>query len=169
MNEKSNGERKKWLAGGAVSEGASLNRRHSEKREHTKRLANGEMEMQIYLAPKLANPGTVLRVDVGGGRLGSDLAHSNEAPYPEGVPEFFIKTLCPPGGRVLDPFSGSGTTVSVARRLGRVGIGFDLRFSQCELGRRRLAEPPKVVKPKRATVPKMRAAVETLTLFDEVA
>ena len=27
---------------------------------------------------------------------------------------------------VLDPFCGSGTTLEVARRLGRIGLGFDL-------------------------------------------
>lgn len=30
---------------------------------------------------------------------------------------------------ILDPFSGSGTTVMVARQLGRVGIGLDLNFA----------------------------------------
>ena len=30
---------------------------------------------------------------------------------------------------VLDPFCGSGTTLMVARQLGRVGLGFDLSLS----------------------------------------
>jgi len=70
--------------------------------------------------------------------MGHDLAHANEAPYPEKLCEFFIKSLCPPGGIVYDPFSGSGTTVATAQRLGRIGIGSDVRFNQCELGRRRI-------------------------------
>jgi hypothetical protein len=41
-------------------------------------------------------------------------------------------------GRVLDPFSGSGTTVAAALTLGRNGVGCDIRVSQCELGRKRL-------------------------------
>ena len=64
-----------------------------------------------------------------------------EAPFPEGVPEFFIKGWTKPGDVVFDPFSGSGTTACVAARLGRIGIGADIRFSQCELGTRRHANP----------------------------
>jgi hypothetical protein len=104
---------------------------------------------QNCLPPALANPGNYLEVEddstwvlefpTGGGKLGSDDAHSNEAPFPESLAEFFVKSLCPPGGAVLDCFSGSGTTTAVAHRLDRHGIGCDLRRSQCELGARRIA------------------------------
>jgi hypothetical protein len=118
-----------------------MNGAQAGTRKHTKRLADGTMEDQTYTVPVLANPGNVIEVIVGGGVMGHPLAHENEAPFPEKLPEFFIKSFCPPGGRVLDPFSGSGTTVAVAQRLGRIGYGCDLRMSQCELGRRRLATP----------------------------
>lgn len=108
-------------------------------------------ERQSYVAPDIANPGNFLVIDepassvidipVGGGKLGHPIAHCNEAAYPEKVPEFFIRSLCRPGGVVCDPFSGSGTTVATAVRLGRRGIGFDLRQSQCKLGRQRLERP----------------------------
>lgn len=39
---------------------------------------------------------------------------------------------------VLDPFLGAGTTLLVARRLGRSGVGSDLRASYCDLARNRL-------------------------------
>ena len=39
---------------------------------------------------------------------------------------------------MLDPFSGSGTTVSVALKNGRSGIGVDARESQVWLGETRL-------------------------------
>ncbi len=103
--------------------------------------------------PVKANPGNFFTTGVaGGGRLGSKLAHENEAPFPEALAEFFIKSFCPPGGIVLDSFSGSGTTVAVARRLGRIGIGVNLRLNQCELARRRLAEPQRTSRPKRRHV-----------------
>lgn len=110
---------------------------------HTKRDASNQadgsaMREQAYLSPVLANPGNLIKgVKVGGGMLGSKLAHENEAPFPQKLAEWFIRGWCKPGGIVLDPFSGSGTTVAAAIALGRRGIGMDLRWSQCELGRRR--------------------------------
>jgi SAM-dependent methyltransferase len=91
--------------------------------------------------PELANPGNVVRVTVGGGHLGHPLAHENEAPFPEPLAEFFVRAYCPPGGRVLDPFCGSGTTLAVARRLGLNGVGIDIRPGQVELAERRVADP----------------------------
>jgi hypothetical protein len=93
---------------------------------------------ESYRPPALANPGNLLAIPVGGGLIGHPLAHENEAPFPETLAEFFIKSLCPPDGIVLDPFSGSGTTVAVAVRLGRKGVGMDIRWSQAEIARRRI-------------------------------
>ena len=107
---------------------------------HTKRGADGEMAEQSYGAPAIANPGTLVKTTVGGGHLGSALAHENEAPFPESLAEFFVKSLCPEGGVTLDPFSGSGTTAAVCRKTGRNAIGADLRISQCRLGERRITE-----------------------------
>ncbi|MGL4513806.1 MAG: DNA methyltransferase, partial [Lacipirellulaceae bacterium] len=76
----------------------------------------------------------------GGGNIGSKLASENEAPFPETLAEFFVRSFCPPGGVVLDPFAGSGTTAAVAKRCGRSSVSVDLRESQCELTHRRIAE-----------------------------
>ena len=94
---------------------------------------------RIYQNPERANPGNVIKCTVGGGRMGSTLAHENEAPFPESLAEFFVKSFCPPGGIVLDPFMGSGTSLAVALKNGRNAIGFDIRESQLELTARRLA------------------------------
>lgn len=90
--------------------------------------------------PKLANPGNVIECTVGYRAMGSLLCHQTEAPFPERLAYPFVATYCQPGGLVLDPFSGSGTTVAVAVANGRRGLGIDLRPSQIDLGRRRLAE-----------------------------
>lgn len=101
---------------------------------------DGTVEVQAYVQPVKANPGNLIHTKVGGGHLGHTLAHENEAPYPERLVEWFVRSLCPPGGTTLDVFSGSGTTASVAARNGRHGIGLDLRRSQCDLGARRVGE-----------------------------
>lgn len=45
---------------------------------------------------------------------------------PPNLMDLFVRTLCPPGGFVLDPFCGSGTTVERAMVNGRVGIGIEM-------------------------------------------
>ena len=44
---------------------------------------------------------------------------------PEALLERIITACSYPGDTVLDPYCGSGTTIAVAERLGRVGIGID--------------------------------------------
>lgn len=65
------------------------------------------------------------------------VAHT--AAMPEGLAEFFVKAACPQGGVVLDPFAGSGTTVVVARRHGRLAGGFELHETFVDEARRRIA------------------------------
>jgi DNA modification methylase len=52
-------------------------------------------------------------------------AGGHTAAMPEGLAEFFIKACSPPGGVVIDPFAGSGTTPVVARRLERGAGGLE--------------------------------------------
>lgn len=114
----------------------------SHRTTATRGYGNGDARVaaKAYKPPDRSNPGNVIACNAGGGHMGSPLAHENEAPFPERIPEWFVRSCCPPGGRVLDPFCGSGTTLAVAQRLGRVGVGIDIRESQIELTRRRLAE-----------------------------
>jgi site-specific DNA-methyltransferase (adenine-specific) len=72
--------------------------------------------------------------------MGDRLCHLNEAPFSEFLCEFFIRSLCPEHGLVIDPFSGSGTTAKVCRALGRNCLAIDIRESQSKLARKRLAQ-----------------------------
>jgi len=56
----------------------------------------------------------------------SSSSEAHFATYPSELVKRCILSGCPLGGKVLDPFSGSGTTVAVSVELGRYGIGFEL-------------------------------------------
>jgi DNA modification methylase len=57
------------------------------------------------------------------------------ATFPRKLIEPCILAGCPPGGIVLDPFVGSGTTVEVAQYLGRLAIGLDLSYQDIQANR----------------------------------
>jgi DNA modification methylase len=58
------------------------------------------------------------------------------AVWPPEVPRRLILAGCPPGGTVVDPFVGVGTSVVVAEDLDRTGIGIDINPDYLELARR---------------------------------
>lgn len=65
------------------------------------------------------------------------------ATMPPALAQRCIAAGCKPGGTVLDPFSGSGTTGLAAQRLGRKYIGIDLNAEYLELSlRTRLQAAP---------------------------
>jgi len=61
------------------------------------------------------------------------------AVYPEEICIRPIKSSCPPGGIILDPMCGSGTTLIVALRLGRRYIGIDINPNYVKMAEARLA------------------------------
>jgi hypothetical protein len=136
-NNTAAGRAPKYKPGGRMSHRLADGNRKSTG---SPQLPSGKRDIQNYKAPKIANPGNVFLVPVGGGRMGHPLAHENEAPFPEGIAKPFILSFCPPGGICADPFAGSGTTLAVAKKFGRIGIGCDIRDNQCDITRRRLAD-----------------------------
>lgn len=67
------------------------------------------------------------------------------AVFPEKPIEPCILAGCPEGGTVLDPFTGSGTTGVVAKRLGRNFVGCEINPEYHEMATRRIdktKEPP---------------------------
>jgi DNA modification methylase len=61
------------------------------------------------------------------------------AAFPEPLAAYWIKYLTPPGGVVLDPFAGSGTTLAAAKRAGRHWIGIERMPQYARIARRRLS------------------------------
>lgn len=66
--------------------------------------------------------------------------HSHFATFPTSLVRPCILAGCQPGGVVLDPFGGSGTTAEVALRLGRRAILVELNESYVPLIERRISE-----------------------------
>jgi site-specific DNA-methyltransferase (adenine-specific) len=134
------GHKPKYGAGGRVSHRAADGVRKAFAVQ-TRRRQDGSRQVATEMdrgrpAPDLSNPGNV--IDCGADtHLG--LGNLNEAPFPLKLAEFFILPFCPPNGIVCDPFSGSGTTCHAATMHGRRFVGCDVRESQVELCRRRLA------------------------------
>ncbi|HYE60542.1 MAG TPA: site-specific DNA-methyltransferase [Phycisphaerales bacterium] len=74
--------------------------------------------------------------------------------------QLLIEACCPPGGTVLDPCSGSGTTLAAALATGRTAIGFDINPQAVEVTRTRLATispATSQVEPGRTPHPRNRA------------
>lgn len=130
---------KRWGEGGDLPETKNGDAIRRQKVMTRKREGMHNQE-QCYQPPAIANPGNIIKGLVGGGVMGSKLAHENEAPFPESLPDFFIRSFCPLGGSVFDPFCGSGTTIAAAIKAGRRGAGIDIRDSQIDLMRRRAVE-----------------------------
>jgi len=57
---------------------------------------------------------------------------------PEALLQRLVEACTEPGDAILDPYLGSGTTLSVAARLGRIGTGIDANPRALHIARRRL-------------------------------
>lgn len=62
------------------------------------------------------------------------------AAWPEELVALLLHSFSSPGSTVLDPFLGSGTTLKVARAMGRRGIGIEINAGNAPLIRQRIAE-----------------------------
>lgn len=67
-------------------------------------------------------------------------AEAHFATFPEDLVTPMIKAGCPKGGTILDPFAGAGTTLWVAKKLGRQGIGIELNPEYIKIAERRMAQ-----------------------------
>jgi DNA modification methylase len=93
----------------------------------------------------------------------NNMAHERVG-YPTQKPlallELLVGACAPPGGMVLDPFCGSGTTLVAAHRLGRRAVGIDASAKAVAVARRRLREIEAVKPPAKVTAasPRREAA-----------
>ncbi len=66
--------------------------------------------------------------------------NDHPCPYPNGIVRPIIESSSPPGGIILDPFAGSGTTGVCAVRLGRKFVGVEMESRYFAIACRRISE-----------------------------
>jgi DNA modification methylase len=85
----------------------------------------------IRIAPEFQ--GTINNVfDIAGQRK-NEFTGIHGATFPVEFPEVFIKNFCPIGGSVLDPFSGTGTTLIACDKLGKRCYAIELEPRYCDV------------------------------------
>lgn len=80
------------------------------------------------------NPGDVWRIASSGYR------GAHHATFPVELARRAVLAGCPPGGVVLDPFMGAGSTAIAAEQLGRKWLGIELNPDFAALGEQRIAD-----------------------------
>jgi site-specific DNA-methyltransferase (adenine-specific) len=76
----------------------------------------------------------------GAGRLRESVINNHPTVKPISVMAWCIRLVTPPGGLVLDPFTGSGTTGVAARREGMRFVGCELSEEYAEIARARIRQ-----------------------------
>lgn len=105
--------------------------RRKERPTHTGEIADSTYT-SIDGGPRLMR--SVLQVRSMHGRA----IHPTEKPT--GILSPLIDYSCPPGGTVLDPFAGSGSTLHAAAMSGRHAIGIEADERYCEAAANRLSQ-----------------------------
>lgn len=96
----------------------------------------GESKTLVYKDTKCN--GTIFDYNFGGD--GTKLKKQHPATFPNLLALDMIEIFCPPGGVVLDPFNGSGTSCVAAKSSGREYIGIDMSPVYVEIANKRIQE-----------------------------
>lgn len=120
---------------GGSNKAAGLNagssaRRTGNRYGATRPWADPEQSADRSANPVGRNPGDVWTIST------KPFAEAHFATMPPDLAERCVLAGCSPGGTVLDPFSGSGTTGMVAQRHGRKYIGVDLNRDYLDMSLR---------------------------------
>lgn len=72
-------------------------------------------------------------------RPGAPVRNPHPTVKPLELMRWLVRLACPPGGLVLDPFCGSGTTGAAAAIEGRCFLGIELEAPYVEIAKARIA------------------------------
>jgi DNA modification methylase len=129
--------------GSRIFGGANKTEQHrSGPGSSARRTGNAYIQKQGHVRPQTGKEADPSHSEMSeGGRNPGDVWSINTQPFsaahfavmPRALAERCIQAGCKPGGVVLDPFSGSGTTGLAAARLGRRYVGIDLNAEYLDL------------------------------------
>ena len=102
---------------------------------------DGELKYRKIKRTEKRKVGNIFTYSIGGGISTKDKdAHAHPAMFPEQLATDQIKTWSNEGDFIYDPFAGSGTTLKVAKELGRRWLGSEISEEYCQIIEDRLGE-----------------------------
>lgn len=93
-----------------------------------------------HLTPATTSDGRTVAADNAYQRGKTERANTHPTVKPTELMRYLCRLVTPPGGLVLDPFTGSGSTGRAATLEGFRFMGFELSPEYCEIARARIAE-----------------------------
>jgi len=115
--------------------GEFLRKDYEELRKDYEELRKDYEELRRYFALEKGDPKTdIWKFRSSGNKHG----HPTEKPLD--LMQFMVRISCRPGGTILDPFAGSGTTGRAAKDLGRKCTLIEREERYCEIAARRMAQ-----------------------------
>ena len=112
-----------------------LRREYEELRREYEELRKDYEELRRFFDMRTGDQKTdVWRFNPETERLG----HPTQKPLP--LISYIVRLSCRPGGTILDPFFGSGTTGRAAKDLGRKCVGIEREERYCEIAAKRMQQ-----------------------------
>lgn len=112
---------------------------HNVARKPTHRRANARAFKAYTYVPHAIGPMAGTIVEASRNKGAEAVGHPTQKPI--AVIEYLVLLACAPGGLVLDPYCGSGTTLAAAIKHGRRALGFDSNRAYVDMTRMRIAGP----------------------------
>jgi len=117
-----------------AADGAAFKREHDDlKREHD------DLKREFYATRAYFDNAQQSMTDVWNyPRVNGDERHGHATPKPVAMMARCVKSSCPPGGTVLDPFTGTAPTAIACIRTGRKFVGIEIDEQHFEAAEQRI-------------------------------
>lgn len=110
------------------------------KLERTRRTVDGEKKLEIVTREEYGLRWNIWKYECGAAVSDDAVAFDHPAIFPEKLAKDHVTSWSNPGDVVLDPFSGSGTTLKAAKELNRQFVGIEINPDYCKIAESRLAQ-----------------------------